>query len=141
MKNILFVCSANACRSQIAEGLGKKLGDGRFNVKSAGLTPIGVHPMAIKTLAEIGIDISDQTSKMLDSNLIKWAEYIVTLCNSARDNCPVIPSNKKQLHWDIENPDRVYLSEKARDAEFAKTRDEIKGLIEKFFDELDDEEN
>jgi arsenate reductase len=136
MKNILFVCSGNSCRSQMAEGLGKKLADGRFNVKSAGVTPIGVHPMAIRTMAEIGIDISDQTSKMLDSKLIKWADYIVTLCNTARDNCPVIPSNKKQLHWDIKNPDRIYSSEKVREAEFAKSRNEIKGHIEKLFDEL-----
>lgn len=137
MINILFVCTGNSCRSQMAEGLGKELADGRFAVKSAGVSPIGVHPMSIKTMAEIGIDISEQTSKMLDPEMIKWAEYVITLCNSARDNCPVIPGNVKKLHWDIENPDRLYLSETARDKAFARTRDEIKERIEDLFDNIE----
>lgn len=137
MKKILFVCSGNSCRSQMAEGWGRELTDGRFEINSAGISPIGVHPAAIASMSEIGVDISEQTSKMLDSTLIKWADYIITLCNSARDFCPVFPGNIKHIHWDIDNPDRLFLSEEDRRKEFARVRDEIKNRIEQFYDEID----
>ncbi len=120
----------------MAEGLGKELADGRFEVNSAGISPIGVHPAAIASMSEIGIDISEQTSKMLGPTLIKWADYIITLCNSARDNCPVFPGNVKHTHWDIDNPDRLFFSEEDRQKEFARVRDEIKNRIEQFYDEI-----
>lgn len=136
MKNILFVCTGNSCRSQMAEGFGKYLSNGQFDIKSAGIAPIGVHPMAVASMREIGIDISDQCSTMLDSGLIRWADYVITLCNSARDNCPVIPGGIRHIHWDIENPDRVCLSDKDRRDGFAGVRDELKKRIEKLFDEI-----
>jgi len=137
VKKILFVCSGNSCRSQMAEGWGKELADNRFEVNSAGISPIGVHPSAIASMHEVGIDISGQTSKMLDSALINWADYVITLCNSARDNCPVIPGYIRQLHWAIDNPDQVYLSEDDRRKEFARVRDEIKERIEQFYADID----
>lgn len=137
MKNILYVCSGNSCRSQMAEGWGRELADNRFEVNSAGVSPIGVHPAAAESMYEVGVDISEQTSKILDSALIKWADYIITLCNSARDNCPVFPGSVKHIHWDTDNPDRLFLSEEDRRKEFARVRDEIKERIEKFYDEID----
>ncbi len=136
MKNILFVCTGNSCRSQMAEGFGRALADGKFEIQSAGTAPIGVLPMTVKTMKEVGIDISKHSSDLLTSKMIQWADYIVTLCNSARDNCPVIPSDKIHYHWDIENPDRFYLSEEARDRGFAFARDEIKSRVEKLFDKI-----
>lgn len=137
MKKILFVCTGNSCRSQMAEGWGRELADNRFEVDSAGVSPIGVHPAAIDSMYEVGVDISDQTSKFLDPDLIKWADYIVTLCNSARDNCPVIPKDVKHIHWDTDNPDRLFLSEEDRRKEFARVRDEIKGRIMDLYEEID----
>jgi arsenate reductase len=139
MTNILFVCTGNSCRSQIAEGFGHALSNGKFEIKSAGTSPIGVLPMTIKTMKEVGIDISEHTSDLLTSELIEWADYIITLCNSARDNCPVIPPEKIHIHWDIENPDRLYLSEEARHVGFAKARDEIESRVQKLFKKINND--
>jgi len=121
----------------MGEGLGIEMSDGKFDIKSAGIAPIGVHPAAIDCMREIGIDISEQTSDMLSRELIDWADYIITMCNNARDHCPVFPSRVKHIHWDIPNPDRLYLSETDRTAEFAAVRDLIKQRIEILFSELD----
>ena len=86
---------------------------------------------------EVGIDISEQTSKFLSPELIKWADYIITMCNNARDNCPVFPGSINHIHWDTDNPDAIFLSEEDRRKEFARVRDWIKGKIEKFYEEVD----
>lgn len=137
MKKILFVCSGNSCRSQMAEGWGQELSDGRFEVNSAGVSPIGVHPAAIASMAEVGINISEQTSKFLDPALIEWADHIITMCNYANDICPVFPDSVNHIHWDTDNPDGAFLSEEDRRKEFARVRDWIKERIEKFYDEID----
>jgi len=136
MINILFVCTGNSCRSQIAEGFGRALSNSKFEIKSAGTSPIGVLPMTIKTMKDVGIDISDHTSDLLTIKMIEWADYVITLCNSARDYCPVIPAGKIHYHWDIENPDRLYISEEARSIGFAKARDEIKTRVQNLFEEI-----
>jgi len=134
MKNILFVCTGNSCRSQMAEGFGKAFAGGRFRVKSAGISPIGIHPSAIDTMKEVGIDISEQRSTMLTKDVLKWADYVVTLCDSARDNCPVIPPGITHVHWDIPNPDRIFLSEEARKSEFRRVRGRIKEQVGELFE-------
>jgi arsenate reductase len=120
----------------MAEGWGRELSNDKFEVKSAGIAPIGVHPIAIKTMREAGIDISGHDSSMLTPELLNWADYVITLCNSARDNCPVIPHGVRHYHWDIENPDRLYRSEEERNQKFAEIRDELKERIEELFDDL-----
>ncbi|UCD95070.1 MAG: arsenate reductase ArsC [Candidatus Zixiibacteriota bacterium] len=137
MKKILFVCTGNSCRSQMAEGFARALSDGNVDVKSAGISPIGVHPAAIMTMKEAGIDISEQTSDLLTPAMIRNADYVITLCNSARDNCPVIPRGVRHFHWDITNPDRLFPSEEARRREFARVRDDLRNRIEKLFRELE----
>jgi arsenate reductase len=137
MKNILFVCTGNSCRSQMAEGFGLEYSDGRFEIKSAGISPFGVLPMTIETMIEVGIDISEHTSDLLTSEMIQWADYVVTLCNHARDVCPAIPPDVEHLHWDIENPDRLYASEEARLIEFARVRDEIESRVLQLFEKID----
>jgi arsenate reductase len=136
MKNILFVCTGNSCRSQMAEGFGRALSNGKFEIKSAGTAPVGVLPMTVKIMQEAGIDISGHTSDLLTAGMIQWADYVITLCNSARDNCPVIPPDKIHYHWDIENPDRYYSSEEARNRGFAEARDEIKTRVQQLFEKI-----
>jgi arsenate reductase len=137
MRKILFVCTGNSCRSQMAEGFGRALSDGNVEVKSAGTSPVGVHPAAIATMKEVGIDISGHASTLLTPQMVKDTDVIVTLCSSARDNCPAIPPGVRRFHWDIANPDRFYISEEARRREFGRVRDEIKSRIEKFLTELE----
>jgi arsenate reductase len=120
----------------MAEGLGKALAKDRFEIRSAGVCPVGVHPMAARIMKEIGIDISEHTSDFLDTELLRWADYVITLCGYARDNSPLIPPGVKHFHWDIENPDIAYLSEDERSKGFRKVRDEIKKRIEDLFAEL-----
>jgi arsenate reductase len=133
MTKILFVCTGNSCRSQMAEGFARYFSNGRFQIKSAGLFPTGIHPMTIQTMKEAGIDISDQTSDMLNPAMVEWCDYFITLCGSARDRCPAVPPKVKHFHWDIENPDILYISEEDRRREFARVRDEIKRYVEKLF--------
>lgn len=136
MKNVLFVCSGNSCRSQIAEGWGKALGNDKYNIESAGTNPIGVLQSTVETMNEVGIDITSHTSDLLTEGMFKWADFVITLCSHARDNCPVIPPDVIHQHWDTANPDRFYTSEAERKIEFAKTRDQIKNRVEKLFAEI-----
>lgn len=120
----------------MGEGLARQIADGRFQVKSAGVTPIGVHPAAIASMREIGIDISDQTSDLLTGELLEWTDFVITLCNQARDHCPAIPPGVRHIHWDIPNPDQLYLSPEDRNRQFAAVRDLIKERIETLFKEI-----
>jgi len=121
----------------MAEGFAKEFSNGKFKIKSAGVTPIGVHPAAIATMHEIGIDISEHTSDLLTEQMIEQSDYVITLCGHARDNCPVMPPTVKHFHWDIDNPDRLYMSEEARRIGFAKVRNEIKSRVEKLLKEIE----
>ena len=139
MKHILFICTGNSCRSQMAEGFGREYSDGRFEVRSAGTAPKGIHPETISVMIEAGIDITDQTSDLLTDDLIEWADYVITLCNSARDACPVLPPDMEHIHWDIDNPDHEYSSEEARHNEFTRIRDEIEHYMAEFFNQIDED--
>ncbi|MEP0828623.1 MAG: arsenate reductase ArsC, partial [bacterium] len=110
MKKILFVCTGNSCRSQMAEGFARHYANGRFEVRSAGIFPTGIHPMTIETMREVGVDISGHGSTILSPSLMEWADYLVTLCVSARERKPPAPSHLVDIHWDIENPDILYTS-------------------------------
>jgi arsenate reductase len=101
---VLFVCTGNRARSQMAEGLLRALGDGRFEVFSAGTEPKGLADESIEVMREIGIDISGQRSKHVDELLNTDFDYVITVCDSARQVCPVFPGGGQRLHWDIEDP-------------------------------------
>jgi arsenate reductase len=137
MKTILFVCSGNSCRSQMAEGFGKYLAEGKFSIQSAGIFPPGIHPMTIQTMKEAGIDISDHDSTMLSRDMIDKCDYFITLCGSARDKCKPMLYDVKHIHWDIENPDILYTSEEDRRREFTRIRDDIKKLVENLFRQIE----
>ena len=137
--NILFLCVANSARSQMAEGLAKSMLGKEHNIQSAGSIPSGeVHPSAVITMDEIGIDIRDQFSKStddLDKDFIDNLDYAITLC--AEEVCPVLPSNAKSLHWMNEDPANNKFNEIQLKHAFSKTRDNIFKLIKKFLlDEL-----
>jgi len=126
---ILFVCTGNAARSQMAEGLLKSM-KSEFLVLSAGTNPEGLHKNAVKVMTEIDLDISNQTSKYLADVNWKDADYAITLCGSANETCVNMnwPETCQRKHWPIEDP--------KTDEEYRSARDEIKQRIEKFLEKL-----
>ena len=131
-KNIIFICTGNACRSQIAHGLLQNIADDRFNVFSAGSHPSRVHPMSIKVMEEIGIDISHHTSDHVDNYLNKEIDIVITVCDNANELCPVFPGNINRLHWSIDDPFRGWDYNENQMELFRKTREEIKERILEF---------
>jgi len=128
-KGILFLCTRNSCRSQMAEGFAKKMLPKNMEIFSAGLEPKGVHPMAIKVMQEVGIDISKQKSKNISEIPIDKIDLMVTLCGDAAERCPVFPGKVKKIHWEIENPAKAQGSEEEIAKIFRKVRDNIKSYI------------
>jgi arsenate reductase (thioredoxin) len=130
-KKVLFLCTHNSCRSQMAEGLLKNLPGDKFDVYSAGVEPTSVHPLAKKVMKEIGIDISGQQSKSVDEFLDKEFDYVITVCDNARQTCPFFPGNHELLHWSLEDPATASGSEEERLIFFRNVRDQIKENIQK----------
>lgn len=125
-KIIYFICTGNSCRSQMAEGWGKNILDDEWQVYSGGIEAHGVNPKAIEVMKEVGIDISNHTSNLIDKNILNQSDLVVTLCSDADQNCPVLPSNVKKEHWGFDDPAGKPWSE------FQRVRDEIKAAIESF---------
>ena len=142
-KRVLFLCTTNSCRSQMAEGILKARGDGEFEAHSAGAKPASVHPLAIKVMAEIGIDISNQRSKPVAEFVGQEFDYVVTLCGDyAKDACPLfIGKTQQRLHWNFVDPAEAKGSEEEVLSVFRKVRDLIKTQIEKFVKESKELEN
>jgi len=131
-KKVLFLCTGNSARSQIAEGLMKSMGEEQWEVKSAGILPSYVHPLAIRVMDEVGIDISKQTSKSQDQFLKEEFDYIITLCDHAAIACPNFPGQGKRIHWSIEDPTMAVGTMDERVAVFRRVRDDIRTRIENF---------
>lgn len=127
---VLFLCTGNSCRSQIAEGWARQLKSDVIEAYSAGIRPIGVSSRAIKAMAEVGVDISTQTSNHIDQFLGIDFDYVVTLCNNAAESCPVFSGKAKVIHKPFDDPYFASGSEEQIMAEFRKARDEIKAFIE-----------
>ena len=127
---ILILCTGNSCRSHLAEGILKRaLGDG-FRVESAGSKPAGyVHPLAVKALAEIGIDISAHASKHMDLFLDDEVETVITVCGNADQACPVFPGQMNRHHWSFDDPAHATGSEEEQFAVFRRVRDEIQRVF------------
>ena len=134
-KNIIFICTGNACRSQIAHGLLESMAGDKFEVFSAGSHPIKVHPMSIKIMEEIGIDISHHTSDFIDDYLKSGIEIVITVCDNANKNCPVFPGNVEKLHWSIDDPFKGWEFDESQIQSFRDTREEIKQKIIKFLED------
>lgn len=130
---VLFLCTHNSARSQMAEGFLRALGGDRFEVHSAGTEATRVHPLAIAALREQGIDISGQRSKTLDEYLGQRFAYVITVCDSARDACPVWPGVAQRFHWSFPDPSQAEGNEAARLAVFQQVAADIRTRIEAFF--------
>ena len=132
MKKVLFICTKNSVRSQMAEGLMKSLGSVQWIVQSGGTSPTFVHPLATRVMGEIGIDISQQTSKSLNQFLNEEFDYIITLCDEAALSCPAFPGQGKRLHWSVEDPAAASDTTEEKLLVFRRIREEIKKRIEEF---------
>lgn len=129
MQKIYFLCTGNSCRSQMAEGFAKRyLPD--WEVRSAGIETHGLNPRAVEVMAECGIDISKNTSDLIDSNYFKECDLIVTLCGDARDKCPRIPKAATHLHWGLKDPAQATGSEEDILNVFREVRDKLAQNIE-----------
>ncbi len=130
---VLFLCTHNSARSQMAEGLLRAIAGARFEVHSAGTEATLVRPLAIRAMEEVGLDITGQESKTLDAYLDQPFEYVITVCDDANEACPFFPGAKNRLHWSFEDPSRAGGSEEERLALFRRVRDEIRERIEQEF--------
>jgi arsenate reductase len=125
-KRILVLCTGNRCRSQMAEGWLRHMGGPKVEVFSAGTSPKGLHPKAVEVMAEAGVDISLQTSDHVDRYLDQQFDWVVTVCNNAKEACPTFPHADNQIHHRFDDPDALGLSDDELDALFVRVRDEIR---------------
>jgi arsenate reductase (thioredoxin) len=132
---VLFLCTHNSSRSQMAEGLLRTRGGSTFEVFSAGTEPRTVHPLAISVMQEISIDISDQTAKGIEAFATEPSmDLVVTVCHEAQETCPFFPNARRQVHWGFPDPSRVTGTEQERLAAFRHIRDLIAAKIDQFLE-------
>jgi arsenate reductase (thioredoxin) len=129
-QRVLFICTHNSARSQMAEGLLRVLGGEQFEAYSAGTEATHVRPLAIRAMAELGIDISGQESKTLDRYLHEPFSKVITVCDSAAEACPIFPGTKAQIHWSFPDPSKATGSEEEQVAVYRSVRDAIRMRIE-----------
>jgi arsenate reductase len=130
---ILILCTGNSCRSHLAEGILRAVAKDQFRVASAGSKPAGyVHPLAIKALAEIGIDISAHTSKHMNEFLDQPVETVITVCGNADQACPVFPGQLNRHHWPFDDPAHATGTDDEKLAVFRRVRDEIRRVFEAY---------
>lgn len=136
---VLFLCTGNACRSQMAEGWARHLKSDVIEAYSAGVWPAGVSSRAIQVMAEAGVDISSQTSDHVDDFTTIDFDYVITLCDNAKEQCPVFGGNARMIHRAFDDPTFVMGSEEAITAAFRQTRDQIKAFVEMLPESLTDQ--
>ncbi|MDV2583056.1 arsenate reductase (thioredoxin) [Alkalibacillus haloalkaliphilus] len=127
---IYFLCTGNSCRSQMAEGLGKEILGSEWDVYSAGIEAHGINSKAVEMMDEIGIDIGNQESQVIDQNVLNESKLVITLCGDAKENCPVIPTGVETAHWGLVDPAKAEGTEEEVNEVFRDVRDEIKRRIE-----------
>lgn len=128
-QRVLFLCTHNSARSQMAEGFLRSLAGDRFDVASAGTEATHVHPLARRAMAEAGIDISGHTSKIVDELVNQPWDYVITVCDAANESCPVFPKKSSRLHWSFEDPSRATGGDEQRLEVFRHVRDQIRRRI------------
>ncbi|MGD8979664.1 MAG: arsenate reductase ArsC [candidate division WOR-3 bacterium] len=136
-KMVLFICTHNSARSQMAEALLNKLGGEKYVAYSGGTEPTAVNPHAIKAMADIGIDITGKQGKHVNTYKGQTFDYVITVCDHAKETCPFFPGAKKYLHQGFQDPSGFIGTEEEKDAAFRRVRDEIKSWIESTFDQED----
>ncbi len=134
-KNTLyFLCTGNSCRSQMAEGFAKKYLP-NWTIKSAGIEAHGLNPNAVKAMAEVGVDITTQTSDIIDPEILNHATLVVTLCGDAADKCPVTPPHVRREHWGFDDPAKAIGTDEEKWLVFQSVRDAIDARIKQFANE------
>lgn len=126
---LMFVCTGNSARSQMAEGYTRHLGEGRIEACSAGMEPSRLNPFAVAVMREKGIDISSHRSKAFDCDLAKQMDVVVTVCGHANESCPVLPPDVKRLHWPLADPAAAKGSDGEILAIFRQVRDEVESRV------------
>ena len=134
--HILYLCTGNSCRSQMAEGWTRHLGGANVAVESAGIEAHGKNPVAIATMAAAGIDISDQESTIVSDAMLKRADYVVTVCGNADEHCPVLPAGVARIHWPLADPAKVKGTGNEIMQAFMQTRDEVERRVRGLLAEL-----
>jgi arsenate reductase len=134
--NVLFLCTGNSCRSQIAEGWARALGNGSVKAASAGIAAHGQNPRAIAVMREVGVDITTQESKIVTPEMLDAADVIVTVCGHADEHCPAVPGRVRKLHWPLSDPARATGSEDEIMQVFRATREDIRRRVEALLVEL-----
>ena len=136
MMNILFLCTGNSCRSQIAEGWAKQFAPAGWSIESAGIEAHGKNPRAIAVMQEAGVDISSQESTRVTDAMLARADLVVTVCGHADEHCPALPTTAKKLHWPLNDPAKAAGNEEDVMQVFRSSRDDIKDRIEGLLAEL-----
>ena len=131
-KRVLILCTGNSARSQMAEGLLRHMAGDRLEVFSAGVEASFVRPQAVEAMRERGIDITDQRSKSVDEFAGQRFDYVITVCDNARERCPVFPSETERIHWSFDDPAKAAGDEEAILSVFRRVRDEIEGRLREF---------
>lgn len=126
---VLFLCTGNSARSQMAEGLLRHYAGDQYEVFSAGTNPAGLNPLAVQAMREIGIDISQQRSKNVTGFLGMTIPYVITVCDRAKESCPIFPGTFKFLHWSFDDPAEAQGTVEEKLVVFRRVRDEIAGQI------------
>ena len=132
---VLILCTGNSARSQMAEGLLRHDGGAGFEVFSAGAKPSHVRPEAIAAMHEIDIDISGHRSKSVDELAGQAFDYVITVCDKAKESCPIFPAATKRIHWTLDDPAAFQGSEEQKLAEFRRVRDQLRSLLRQFAQE------
>ena len=134
--NVMFVCTGNSARSQMAEAFARRHGAGRVEPHSAGMEPTRLNPHAVAVNRERGIDISRQQSKAFAEALARGMDYVITVCGNADERCPVLPPGVRRLHWPLDDPARAQGTPEEILAVFRRSRDEIERLVRNLIEEL-----
>jgi arsenate reductase (thioredoxin) len=138
---VLILCTGNSARSQMAEGLLRHEAGTSCEVSSAGTKPTRVRPEAVAVMREAGIDISGQHSKSVDKFLGEDFDYVITVCDNARESCPIFPAQTHRIHWSIQDPAAVEGAEEERLDAFRRARDELQGRLRAFIKETSSQED
>src|SRR5699024_5886948 len=131
-KTLYFLCTGNSCRSQMAEGFGKKYLSEKYDVYSAGSEEHGLNPTAVKAMKEVDVDIYTQNYDIIDRDILNNADLVITLCGDAKDSCPMTPPHVTRWHWGFDDPAKAEGTEDEKWAVFQRVRNEIKQRIKTF---------
>ncbi|WP_407888627.1 arsenate reductase (thioredoxin) [Levilactobacillus sp. N40-8-2] len=136
MTQLYFLCTGNSCRSQMAEGFARQMAPQDWQIASAGVEQHGLNPLAVKVMAERGVDISRQQSKLIDNDYLQHSDMVVTLCGDARDKCPMTPPTVAKRHWPLPDPAQATGTDEEVLTVFRQVRDDIEGRVRELIQTL-----